>query len=124
MTMLNRPPGSFANESTPAFTGSTLLLEIPGNIMFIAQSRALLELTLFVLSQVGIVLHDIVAGSEKKPASPVGLIAHGFGEDSKPAQPIREGERKGVVAHAVIGSRYGVDDGFRTRDLRIHNPAL
>jgi hypothetical protein len=29
-----------------------------------------------------------------------------------------------VIDHAVIRSRYGVDDGFRTRDLRIHNPAL
>ena len=24
----------------------------------------------------------------------------------------------------VIGKGHGVDDGFRTRDLRIHNPAL
>jgi hypothetical protein len=24
----------------------------------------------------------------------------------------------------IIGKGHGVDDGFRTRDLRIHNPAL
>ena len=44
------------------------------------------------------------------------------------AQPRRqtewEHERKTVVDQAVIGGRYGVSDGFRTRDLRIHNPAL
>ncbi len=49
-------------------------------------------------------------------------------ESATPAQPLREaerrGERKGVVDHAVIVSRSGVSDGFRTRDLRIHNPAL
>ena len=33
-------------------------------------------------------------------------------------------DREGVVDQAVIRRRYGVDDGFRTRDLRIHNPAL
>ena len=32
--------------------------------------------------------------------------------------------RKSLVDQAVIGRRYGVSDGFRTRDLRIHNPAL
>ena len=49
-------------------------------------------------------------------------------ESATPAQPrwapapkeIRENQ----VDQAVIVRRYGVSDGFRTRDLRIHNPAL
>ena len=49
-------------------------------------------------------------------------------KSATPAQPFEEAERmrerESVVNHAVIGRRYGVDDGFRTRDLRIHNPAL
>jgi hypothetical protein len=49
-------------------------------------------------------------------------------ESATSAQPIREAARmrvkKGVVDQAVIEARYGVSDGFRTRDLRIHNPAL
>ncbi len=49
-------------------------------------------------------------------------------KSATPAQPVRDVERKsereGVVDHAVIRRRNGVDDGFRTRDLRIHNPAL
>ena len=49
-------------------------------------------------------------------------------ESATPAQPSREAERtsaKGnLVDQAVIRRRYGVSDGFRTRDLRIHNPAL
>jgi hypothetical protein len=34
--------------------------------------------------------------------------------------------RKGVACRRLIIKRkmYGVSDGFRTRDLRIHNPAL
>ena len=52
-----------------------------------------------------------------------------FGVDSAtPAQPMSEaawtGRREGSVDQAVIVRRYGVSDGFRTRDLRIHNPAL
>ncbi len=49
-------------------------------------------------------------------------------ESATPAQPSREAERtsaRGNLAdQAVIERRYGVSDGFRTRDLRIHNPAL
>ncbi|MEK6804379.1 MAG: site-specific integrase, partial [Nitrospirota bacterium] len=48
-------------------------------------------------------------------------------ESATPAQPIREleriPERKGSLDHAVMARRNGVSDGFRTRDLRIHNPA-
>jgi hypothetical protein len=29
-----------------------------------------------------------------------------------------------LMPQAVMRKGYGVDDGFRTRDLRIHNPAL
>ena len=29
-----------------------------------------------------------------------------------------------LMPQAVMTREYGVDDGFRTRDLRIHNPAL
>lgn len=49
-------------------------------------------------------------------------------ESATPAQPSREAvrvsERENVVDQAVMARRYGVSDGFRTRDLRIHNPAL
>ena len=49
-------------------------------------------------------------------------------ESATPAQPSREAERtsaRGNLAdQAVIERRYGVSDGFRTRDLRNHNPAL
>jgi integrase len=49
-------------------------------------------------------------------------------ESATPAQPSREaewtGRRDGAVDQAVIVRKYGVSDGFRTRDLRIHNPAL
>jgi len=45
-----------------------------------------------------------------------------------PAQPSRDAERmsarEGLGDQAVTRRRYGVSDGFRTRDLRIHNPAL
>ena len=45
-----------------------------------------------------------------------------------PAQPSREAERMSErersVDQGVIVRGYGVSDGFRTRDLRIHNPAL
>ncbi len=45
-----------------------------------------------------------------------------------PAQPRMEAtrarEREGIADQGVIKGRYGVSDGFRTRDLRIHNPAL
>jgi len=45
-----------------------------------------------------------------------------------PAQPSREAERMSererLVDQGVIVRGYGVSDGFRTRDLRIHNPAL
>ncbi len=49
-------------------------------------------------------------------------------ESATPAQlgwspePKEIGE--GLVNQAVIVKRSGVSDGFRTRDLRIHNPAL
>ena len=49
-------------------------------------------------------------------------------QSATPAQPVRDtkwqSDREGMVDHAVIMRRNGVDDGFRTRDLRIHNPAL
>jgi integrase len=49
-------------------------------------------------------------------------------ESATPAQPewspAPKEIRKPVVDQAVIGRRCGVSDGFRTRDLRIHNPAL
>ena len=49
-------------------------------------------------------------------------------KSATPAQPSREVERTStrgnLVNQAVIERRYGVSDGFRTRDLRIHNPAL
>ena len=49
-------------------------------------------------------------------------------DSATPAQPLREAEqmsaRDSLVDQAVMGRRYGVSDGFRTRDLRIHNPAL
>ena len=49
-------------------------------------------------------------------------------KSATPAQPVRDMEwvraPEGVIDHAVIERRSGVDDGFRTRDLRIHNPAL
>ncbi len=45
-----------------------------------------------------------------------------------PAQPNRNAarvtEREGLGDQGVSKKRYGVSDGFRTRDLRIHNPAL
>lgn len=49
-------------------------------------------------------------------------------ESATPAQPSSDMEwlrkREALVDQAVIERRYGVSDGFRTRDLRIHNPAL
>jgi len=49
-------------------------------------------------------------------------------KSATPAQPVRSAEwmheREGVGDQAVTRRRYGVSDGFRTRDLRIHNPAL
>jgi len=44
---------------------------------FPSLERALLQLSLFVLGQVGIVLHDIVMGSQEKPAGPAGRVADG-----------------------------------------------
>ena len=45
-----------------------------------------------------------------------------------PAQPAatfaRPVSSNQLMPPAVMGKGYGVDDGFRTRDLRIHNPAL
>ena len=45
-----------------------------------------------------------------------------------PAQPSRDAERmserEGLGDQPVTRRRYGVSDGFRTCDLRIHNPAL
>ncbi len=38
--------------------------------------------------------------------------------------PAQKEIRKPVVDQTVMTRRYGVSDGFRTRDLRIHNPAL
>ena len=49
-------------------------------------------------------------------------------ESATPAQPARDAarvhERERVGDQGVTRRRYGVSDGFRTRDLRIHNPAL
>ena len=49
-------------------------------------------------------------------------------ESATPAQPRRvrmaNKTRETTVDQAVIVRRNGVSDGFRTRDLRIHNPAL
>ena len=49
-------------------------------------------------------------------------------EPATPAQPrwapVPKEIRENPVDQAVIVRRYGVSDGFRTRDLRIHNPAL
>jgi len=49
-------------------------------------------------------------------------------ESATPAQPSRDAlrvsERAGLGDQGVTRRRYGVSDGFRTRDLRIHNPAL
>ena len=49
-------------------------------------------------------------------------------ESATPAQPRWAPTPKNIgenpVDQAVIVRRYGVSDGFRTRDLRIHNPAL
>ncbi len=49
-------------------------------------------------------------------------------ESATPAQPIREAarvrERESKGDQVVTSRGYGVSDGFRTRDLRIHNPAL
>ena len=49
-------------------------------------------------------------------------------ESATPAQPLREAarmkERESIGDQVVMRRRNGVSDGFRTRDLRIHNPAL
>jgi len=49
-------------------------------------------------------------------------------ESATPAQPgwypAAKETVEGIVDQAVIVRRNGVSDGFRTRDLRIHNPAL
>jgi integrase len=49
-------------------------------------------------------------------------------ESATPTQPARDAarvhERERLADQGVTRRRYGVSDGFRTRDLRIHNPAL
>jgi hypothetical protein len=49
-------------------------------------------------------------------------------ESATPAQPewypVPTEIKEDLMDQAVIRRRYGVSDGFRTRDLRIHNPAL
>ena len=49
-------------------------------------------------------------------------------KSATPAQPDRDAtrvhERERAGDQGVTRRRYGVSDGFRTRDLRIHNPAL